>query len=516
MLARRAEQVAGERSANAAQALKALPPAGGGARFGALIHAARAGATIAALLCTLFFVNAVANRKDVHANLSYFKAALPSEYTRDLVASMEEETEALLFFPEVSEVREAARPFFEALDKLSGKFRVTLVDPAMAPEVARQHRVTQDGTVVIARGTNSEKLVLGDTMDAARGKLRSLDAELQKMVLKLTVERKTVYVISGHGERPESTSEEDPRPPLGALTKILKSSNMSVKKLGPVEGLGGGVPEDAAMIVWTDPSLPPFPGETEAITDYLDAGGRMLLTLDPSSDVDLKGLLDHLGLRYSRTLLANDKAYIPIKRVPTDKHYLITTAFSSHPAVGSFSRQKGVVPVFFPGVGSLQKNAGAKPKITFAVRAPSGTWGDDNGDGVRGEGETPGSFNLVAAVSAKTQKKGAGGVTREPLTEEMRVVVLADTDLLSDEYIGFRIGVSGMPGNLRLLADSLEWLVGQGQVAPATEGEEDVRIAHTRDEDVFWFYVTIFAVPLLILGLGVITRWGRGRGRRAK
>jgi hypothetical protein len=45
--------------------------------------------------------------------------------------------------------------------------------------------------------------------------------------------------------------------------------------------------------------------------------------------------------------------------------------------------------------------------------------------------------------------------------------------------------------------------------------EEDHKIKHTRDEDVYWFYATVFAVPMLILGVGVGTRWGRGRRRRA-
>jgi hypothetical protein len=45
--------------------------------------------------------------------------------------------------------------------------------------------------------------------------------------------------------------------------------------------------------------------------------------------------------------------------------------------------------------------------------------------------------------------------------------------------------------------------------------EEDVKIAHTRAEDVIWFYATVFAVPLIILGAGAGTRWGRGRKRRA-
>jgi ABC-type uncharacterized transport system involved in gliding motility auxiliary subunit len=478
---------------------------------------ARAGATTASLLSTLFLVNAIANRKDAHADLSYFKVAEPSESARDLVAASEEETEALLFFPEVSEVLEAVRPYFDALAKTSDRFKVTVVDPIAAPEAARKHRVTEDGTVVIARGESSEKLKLGDDMKDARRRIRQLDADLQKVLLKLTVERKTVYVVSGHGERASKKRDDDTRSPLGMVSKILESSNLTVKSLGPVEGLATSVPEDAAVVIWTDPLLPPFPGETEALKIYLERGGRLLLTLDTTSESDLGELLSFLGLSFSKTTLANDKSYIPLRRDPTDKHNLVTASFSSHPSVGSFSSKQALVPVLFPVTGSLKKAPGAEKKVTFTVRAPSGTWADEDGDATRGGDEKPGSFNLAAAVSMKTKKKKGEKEdgTNESLSDEMRAVVFSDTDLFSDEYIGFRIGYSGRPGNLQLLADALEWLVGQAQVAEVADSEEDVRIAHTRDEDVFWFYITIFAVPLLILGIGVITRWGRGRKRRA-
>ena len=97
----------------------------------------------------------------------------------------------------------------------------------------------------------------------------------------------------------------------------------------------------------------------------------------------------------------------------------------------------------------------------------------------------------------------------------MRVVVFADTDVFADDYIGFRIGAGGHPGNFQLLSDVIKWLAGEGKIGGVTTNEEDIKIAHTKEGETFWFYATIFAVPLLILGIGVLTGWGRGRKRRA-
>ena len=97
----------------------------------------------------------------------------------------------------------------------------------------------------------------------------------------------------------------------------------------------------------------------------------------------------------------------------------------------------------------------------------------------------------------------------------MRVVVFADTDVFADDYLGLlRVGPRGDPPNLILLADILKWLLQEKQIGGVSTSEEDVKIAHTRAEDVTWFYATVFAVPLIILGAGAGTRWGRGRKRR--
>jgi hypothetical protein len=58
-------------------------------------------------------------------------------------------------------------------------------------------------------------------------------------------------------------------------------------------------------------------------------------------------------------------------------------------------------------------------------------------------------------------------------------------------------------GNLFLLSDGLRFLQGQEQLAGVVESEEDKPVLHSRGEDLIWFYGTVFAIPLLVLGLGL-------------
>ena len=83
----------------------------------------------------------------------------------------------------------------------------------------------------------------------------------------------------------------------------------------------------------------------------------------------------------------------------------------------------------------------------------------------------------------------------------VRLMVMADSDLVSDR--AFR-----NPGNGYLFIDGLKWLAGEEEYIGEVASEEDVRIRHTRKEDQVWFYLTIFAVPVVILagGLAYIRR----------
>ncbi|RLB54353.1 MAG: hypothetical protein DRI34_12145 [Deltaproteobacteria bacterium] len=529
-----------------------------------LLASARSGATVALLLSTLFLVNAIANRLDVHTDLSYFKTTSPSEATRSLVTGLDKDTKALLFFPPANEVLVEVEPYFRELAGLSGRFSYRVVDRALEPELARKRHISSDGTILLLRGEASEKISLGDKLDRAKRTLRKFDKEFLEKMLKLERHRDVVYFITGHGERSADYNPTETRPRMSVLKKFLQALNMIVKNLGPTEGLAAGVPGDAALLVWLDPAGTLFPGEARALTEYLERGGRLLLALDTDSQGAATPVLEQLSLDYHPVKLANQRAHVVVDNAPSDVYNIITNSFTSHPAVATISRAARYFPVLAPTTGYLEKRTGQKrqPKrrVIFTIRSMPQTWADENGNGRRDQDEAGRVFQLAAAVSWRVKdqdppagsrdkaggektgkdsrtgseaaagkqdgdkkspagkekagkgKSGKGAFDKQ--TREARAVVLADSDMLADQFIGFRVGYTEVGGNLQLLADSLRWLLDEGRVPGVPETEEDVKIVHTRDEDKLWFYGMVFVVPLLILAMGVATRWGRGRKRR--
>jgi hypothetical protein len=89
----------------------------------------------------------------------------------------------------------------------------------------------------------------------------------------------------------------------------------------------------------------------------------------------------------------------------------------------------------------------------------------------------------------------------------MRAIVLADVDPLSDRLME-------SAGNQLLLGDGLQWLAGEPGASTQIDSPRDVAVEHTRQQDITWFYATVFGAPLLVLGLG--RGYGRLRRRRSR
>ncbi len=538
-----------------------------GIEFGRVRASTTAAGSLAMLLCTLFLVNAVANEKDTHTDLSYFRTTSPSESTRSMIEGLTEDTQALLFFPKANDVLAEVEPYFRELTDLSGKFSVEQVDRAMQPELAEKYRVSKEGAVVLVRGGSHRKIDLGDSLDSAKRKLRKLDKEFQSAFMKLAFKREAIYLITGHGERGTSKVEGDQRARISILKRGLEESNFTVKRIDAVDGLSEAIPDDAAMVLWAGPTHPLFPGEQAALNAYLDRGGRMLLLLDPEGEHQPDGLLAHLGLAYDRTPLAHGRYFLQdgLSRTPAERYNLVTNKYSNHPATKTVSRFSHDLPVAMPTTGSLRRAKGARRdnRITFLVRSLPNTWADTDGDFNHGKDEPFKVFQLAAAVSRKIEpdkrekpklekpklkkpapgekadggvgqdakakqdsqaesdgktkteagegKKAAAGDTPRPddVVTEMRVAVFADAGLFADKHFEFR-------GNRFLLIDVLRWLLDEERVAGGAESEEDRPVVHTRSEDVWWFYLTVCLIPLLILGLGFKTGWGRGRRKEVR
>ncbi len=525
---------------------------------------------LAAVYGSLFVFSAKA--ADIKADYSYFKTSGPSESTKKIAQSLQDQVKVTAFFPEVNQVKSEVLGYLNELGKSAPKLKVEMTDRLLVPKKARELHATQDGMVVLSKGKVTRSVIVGTELESARAKLKTLDQDFQSQLLKLARSRRNVYMTVGHGELNDKSQKNTEGRSAQILDALLRKQNYTVKDLGLAQGLGNQVPEDADVVMVLGPSEPFAPEEVATLERYVKAGGKLLLALDPdaisTSDtvrsveveagdqqgerdlpksaepakqqtLDSKGpqdteaaqgfgkLLSSIGLTFSPTILANENRHVRRRYNDSDRVMLVTSNFSSHASVSTLSRNAPRAAIVLSGAGSLdavQKVATKRDnQIDFTVRAAPDTFADVNRDYRREKDSEPAkSYNLAAAVSKKLGKKKQQddkpadtkkqkddkGDSADNL-DEYRVFVIGDADALSD------LVLANVPGNQFLFVDAVRWLGGEESWAGEQTTEEDVRIEHTKKEDQVWFYSTIFGAPALVLGAGVlISRRSRRRRER--
>jgi hypothetical protein len=567
--------------------------------------AATAGLTLglAAVYGSLFVY--AASGVDLDVDFSYFKTSRPSESTRKIAQSLTEPVRVVAFFPQVNEVREEVERYLGDLKSASPKLKVEVMDRLLAPKLARELKATQDGVIVLSKGTTTNVLTIGTELEQAKTKLKTLDRDFQEQLLKSARSQKIAYLTVGHGELndgPRVATSDAVRTGNIART-LLQRQNYLVKDLGLAQGLAREVPSDADLVLVLGPTEPFSAEELDSLKRYADGEGKLVLALDPEAfstrdlvpggpvegsaapggsagpassaapaasapaaaagsaaapaptnaasdeaSSPLAKLAEVVGVKFSANVLANERNHVRLRGDNSDRSRLVSNSFSSHASVSTLSRNSPRAAVVLFGAGSVEQAPGSKTKPDFAVRAMTGTFEDKNRNYEFDKGsETQKLFNVAAAVSrpagsaakedekaekddehaghdhgdegkddakddekkdAKDKKKDAKDKKKD--VREMRAFVLADADAFSDFVMG------EVMGNQILFVDAVRWLVGEESFSGPPNTEEDVRIQHTKQEDLVWFYASIFGAPGLVLAAGVFVSRRSRRGSQTQ
>jgi hypothetical protein len=518
------------------------------------VHAAAlAGLTLALVAVYGSLFAYAGNKFGVATDYSYFKTAKPSESTKRIARGLKDPVRVVALFPSVNDVRREVENYLRDLGRTAPKIQIEFHDRLLEPKVARELRASNDGSIILVRGEVRQFINVGVDQKNARPVLRKLDEEFQKNLMKLARDVRVAYLTVGHGELNDKKDRDATSEGQGVqiLKKLLETQNFRVQDLGTPQGLSRQVPEDADVVFVLGPREPFAAEEISALQRYAKSGGHLLLALDvdgraasetntPASSsvisehkapkdgksasakiaatvagisgsgtgANLNDLAHILGLKVEVGTLANDRAFVQRKMNKSDYVQLVTNRFSSHASVTTLNRNNAGIVLF--GTGALTKLDKSDNQINFVVHSLAGTYADQNGDFELDGAEARGNFELAAAVARPvTEGPPAKSATKDK-KPEMRAFVLADADAFSD------LVLMNAPSNRVFLVDAVRWLVGEESYAGEINSEEDVRIEHTKEKNVFWFYSTIFGAPAAVLGLGLfVARRNRAAGGKA-
>jgi hypothetical protein len=455
---------------------------------GAARKAMYSGLGAALAIALVFPVNYLANHYNTEWDTAYFRTARPGDATRNLVSTLTKPVQVYLFFPAGNDVLEEMRPYFDELQADSdGLLLVDVKDQALDLGLAEELKLQDNGWVVLEEEGEPVKFKMRLEKDRAKRDLKRFDELFQKNLLKATRGQRVAYMITGHGEASHRTKDNDWRK-LADLRKDLQNQSYKLDDLGVLQGLADGIPDDAELLILAAPMTPLLPEEVATIDAWVKDGGQLLLMTDAGSD-RLTDLLDKFGLERIEGPVTDPQR--KLRNMPG--HFILTDRYGTHPAVDTLSKAKS--PVLLPQpVGFVETDADMKH--TVLLRTYGTAFSDANKDGRQDENEVAKVHNLAYAI------EGGEGATA------WRVIVIGSISFVSDQ--SYDLGWRTSPF---LVIDSVRWLAGEESLIGETESEEDVKIVHTPEDQRWWFWGTILAVPVLVLLTGIIRVIRRRRSR---
>jgi len=467
--------------------------------LGRIRSAMLSGFGLSAALVAAFSFAYVASERDKKADLAYFRTSRPGEVTRRIIRNLDQPLEIAVFFPSANEVRDEVDDYMKDLVKESGQVKLTHYDFDIDPVKAKEYGVTTNGIIVFVRGSRHEQLGLSKDMEGAKAGLKTLDKEVQQRLMTIVKPPRTAGFTLGHGERTweRGETDTDKRAGIAVLRDGLIDQSYDVRSVNPSDGLMNEVPKGITVLAIIGPRTPFQPEEYASINRFIDGGGRVLIALDPENKIDMHEVLARLNLIYKPEPLANEMVYARrMEQKISDRVNLVTSTFTSHPSVTTLQRLGPRAAVVLPGAGWIdtKKDRTSDIPVDAPIKAHYATFVDKNGNFTLDPGEDKRQWELAATAVKK----------------DARVFVIADSDWIGDEAIK-------IPGNSVLALDVIHWLMGDEAFSGQPTTETDVKITHTRKQDVAWFYSTLFLAPALVIGVGVaVTRKSRRKRRQEK
>jgi ABC-type uncharacterized transport system involved in gliding motility auxiliary subunit len=282
---------------------------------------------------------------------------------------------------------------------------------------------------------------------------------------------------------------------------MIEADNYQVEKL--ILAQKGSIPEDCSVLVIAGPQKPLLPQEEEAISNYLDLGGKAIIMADPTPSPSLENIITKWGVEVHNDIIldAFGQSILNDPRIPVSVNY------PPHDITAPLGR----IITFFPIARSLapKKDLPKNLKVEELVKTSPDSYGEvdietlmsqhrSNPDEVK---DYKGPLTLAVAVTSKQKVKKE---KTEEEKENRMLIVFGDSDFVAN--LGMK------QGNPDLFMNSLNWLTeDQGLISIRPKNEEKIaQIDQLSGKQIrFVSYASIFTIPILLLMIGGWVWWKR-------
>ena len=369
-------------------------------------------------------------------------------------------------------IEERVRPY----QRVKSDLQLQLIDPRKQPKLAAEAGLRTPNALAIEYQRRIEQIPLAEFSEQSfTNALLRLARGANNLVL----------WIDGHGERKlDGLANHD----LGAFGHRLREKGFSISSLNLA--VAQEVPENAALLVLTQPQVELQAAEIDKLLRYVERGGNLLWLIDTEPLRGLQPLAEKLGLVLTPGTVV-DPALAPRSGPPV---FAVATNYARHPVVGTLQYN-----TLFPHARQIGADDGAGWTVTPLIDVAQRGWvevGKLDGKPVFDKArDFPGPVNVASAFERTFGDR------------EQRVIVVGTGHFLSNSFLG-----NG--GNLALGLGMLNWLAGEdAMVTIDARPAADTRIEIDSTQLYLIAFVVLFALPLLFAVTGIAVWWRRRNAR---
>ena len=394
--------------------------------------------------------------------------------SQTLVAQLTGPVQVTAYARPIPALQRAIESLLERYRQFYPHFNLRIVDPDTVPDELKQRGIEQQGALYIEYAGRSTVVTRPTEAAFSSGIARLLHSHLPRIAL-----------LHGHGERALHGSAGDS---WSNFAQALERDGLAVETLDFNQALQ--VPSSIALLVIAGPRTALLSGEVTAVQNYLGEGRNLLWLSDLGTQDGLTPLAEQLGVqRLPGQVVDAEVSKLGI----TDPTTVAISQYGEHRSVAKLNTVS-----LLPSVQALAARRDLNWQVTPLLLTQERTWTETSpiSGHIRYEpaqGERAGPLSLGFALERPSTD------TRHP----QRVVVIGDSDFLSNRYLG-----SG--GNQALGLSLMHWLVNQDNLLGIdSRPAPDVSMQLEQHTLTLLGLLHLLLVPISLLALAGWRAWQR-------
>ena len=354
-----------------------------------------------AVVVILGLINFLATRYNYRIDLTETRLFTLAPQSQEVVKNLDKPVKVWVFDANKNPFD---RDLLENYQRQSKNFEFEYVDPLARPSLTNKFGVKDYGEVYLESGENR---LLVQVVSSLNPQERLSESRLTNGLVKISNPNTSkIYFLQGHGERQLERGEGK----ISQAVEALVDENYIAEPLKLTQS--AKIPNDADAVILAGPQRALLEGEIQALRDYVNGGGNLLVMVDPGVNPELDGLLEEWGVILDNRLAINVSE--SAQKIP--EGISVVTEYGKHPITKDFENGISIYQLARP-IDTTSVDGVESTPLLLTEPIPA-TWAESDWESEELEfnedSDRPGPLTLGVALTRKITPKASPKPTPTP------------------------------------------------------------------------------------------------------